>query len=423
MKNKIASDRATWVFIIACWIAYSFSYIGRLNFSASMADMTSNGIILKSQAGYVTTAFFICYGCGQFLSGWLGDKIVPRYLVFTGLMGAAACNIGMSFAPPLWLMIVLWAFNGLSQALLWAPLMKAVSDRVRKDMIQKTCTILATTMAGGTLMAYIISAYLISRFGWTAAFISGCIGPLSAALIWITVTTKIEKDADKNGIVEETAPVLEYDEENAVPHDEVPEKLGPLFIASGLLILCIPSGVQGILKDCMSTWVPTFITDMFDIGSVMSILTGTLLPVFGFFGPYFTNKIFMKFRDELSALFVTYAVSAVSLLALLLLGKYSLPVSIVALAITYAMSLGQNMIIVGNIPIYFSHVGKVSIVTGILEAASYMGTACLSFTTGSLVEKFGWNFIMIIWFALAVLASVMTILARRKWNKFRRNLF
>ena len=422
MKNKIANNRSLWIFIAACWVAYSFSYIGRLNFSASMADMTASGVILKSQAGIVSTCFFICYGCGQLLSGWLGDKVIPRYLVFAGLLGASVCNFGMSFAPPLWLMAVLWSFNGLSQALLWAPIMRAVSDRIPKEKIPTACTVLATTMAGGTLMAYILSAVLISLYGWTAAFISGTLGPLSAALIWIAVTTKIEKDTDKNGIAEEITIAAEEDEEE-VPHDEVPNDIFKLLAVSGLFILCFSSGVQGILKDCMSTWVPTFITDMFDLGSVISILTGTMLPIFGLFGPYFANKLFMKTRDELSSLFVLFAVSAAALAVLMLFGKYSLIISIIALAITYACSLGQNMFTVGSIPMYFSKVGKVSIITGIMEAASYLGTASLTFITGHLVENFGWTFVMVVWFALAVLAAVATIFAKRRWNKFRRNLF
>lgn len=422
MKKKIAKNRTTWLFIAACWVAYSFSYIGRLNFSASMADMTANGILLKSQAGSVTTGFFICYGCGQLLSGWLGDRVTPRYLVFGGLLGASLCNLGIFFAPPLWVMILLWSVNGISQALLWAPIMRAVSDRVASDKIQKACTVLATTMAGGTLMAYILSAVLISRFGWTAAFISGMLGPLTAAIFWIVTTTKIEKDADKNGITEEEL-LPEEDEDESVPHEEVPQNPLKLLAVSGLLILCIASGVQGILKDCMSTWVPTFITDVFQLESVVSILTGTLLPIVGFFGPYVANKIFMKTRDDLSTLFILFTIAAISLSTLLFFGRKSLIVAIIALSVTYATSLGQNMITVGQIPMYFSKIGKVSLITGIMEATSYMGTASLTFITGHLVESLGWTFMMIVWLSLAVIAAVATVFTRRKWNKFRRNLF
>lgn len=422
MKKKIQSGRITALFVAACWIAYSFSYIGRLNFSASMAEMAHSGVLLKSEAGAVTTGFFICYGLGQFLSGWLGDKVPPRYLVFTGLAISSAINLAVSFAPPVAVMTALWSANGLAQALLWAPICKIVSDRVSLSRRQKACTVLATTMAGGTLFAYILSALLISAKGWQASFICGAVCTLAAAIAWIVVTTKIEKDADKNGF-EETMPGMADDGGESVPHDEIPDNFIKLLLVSGLMTLAFASGVQGILKDCMSTWVPTFISDMFDMGSVVSILTGTLLPVFGLFGPYFANRLFMKTRDELAATFMLFIVSSGALSVLALFGRFSMVVSILALSVTYACSLGQNMFIVGTVPMYFHKVGKVSMITGTLNAVSCLSTALMSWITGALVDTAGWGIVMTLWLLLSASAAVAVIFAKRRWNKFRRNLF
>lgn len=422
MKKKIASNGLTVLFIAACWMAYSFSYIGRLNFSASMADMTSSGVLLKSQAGAVTTGFFICYGCGQFLSGMLGDRINPRYLVFAGLVCSSLINFGIAVGPPLWFMIVLWSLNGFAQSLLWAPICKIVSDRVSTARRQKACTALATTMAGGTLMAYILSALLINAFGWKAAFISGSSATLLAAVTWIIVTTKIEHDADKNGVEEDIVAVHEDDGEE-VPHEEIPTNLWQLLCVSGLTILALVGGVQGVLKDCMSTWVPTFIEDMFNMGSVISILTGAFLPIFGFFGPIFTNKLMMKTRDELSSLFILFLISSGCLAMLALFGRFSIAISIVALALTYACSLGQNMILIGTLPMYFSKLGKVSTITGTMNALCYVTTAAVSWIVGVLVDRTGWTIVMAGWFVLSALAAVGTLFAKRRWNKFRRNLF
>ena len=422
MKKKIASSGLTVLFIAACWMAYSFSYIGRLNFSASMADMTSSGVLLKSQAGAVTTGFFICYGCGQFLSGMLGDRINPRYLVFAGLVCSSLINFGIAMGPPLWFMIVLWSLNGFAQSLLWAPICKIVSDRVSSNRRQKACTALATTMAGGTLMAYILSALLINAFGWKAAFISGSGATLLAAVTWIIVTTKIEHDADKNGVEEDIVAVHEDDGEE-VPHEEIPTNLWQLLCVSGLTILALVGGVQGVLKDCMSTWVPTFIEDMFNMGSVISILTGAFLPIFGFFGPIFTNKLMMKTRDELSSLFILFLISSGCLAMLALFGRFSIAISIVALALTYACSLGQNMILIGTLPMYFSKLGKVSTITGTMNALCYVTTAAVSWIVGVLVDRTGWTIVMAGWFVLSALAAVGTLFAKRRWNKFRRNLF
>ena len=420
--KKIISGRTTALFVAVCWMAYSFSYIGRLNFSASMAEMTNSGVLLKSEAGAVTTGFFICYGLGQFLSGWLGDKVPPRYLVFTGLTCSSLINLAISFGPPVAVMTVLWSANGLSQALLWAPICRIVSDRVHTSRRQKACTALATTMAGGTLFAYILSALLISAKGWSASFICGSVCTLAAAVVWIIVTTKIEKDTEKNGEIEEM-PVRIDDSGEAVPHDEIPSNFIKLLLVSGLMTLAVASGVQGILKDCMSTWVPTFISDMFEMSPVVSILTGTLLPVFGLFGPYLANYIMARTRDELSSLFMLFVISSVALSLLALFGRFSIVVSIVALAVTYACSLGQNMFIVGTIPMYFHNVGKVSMITGTLNAVSYLSTAVLSWITGALVDTAGWGIVMTLWLILSCVAAVSVIFAKRRWNKFRRNLF
>ena len=420
--KKIISGRTTALFVAVCWMAYSFSYIGRLNFSASMAEMTNSGVLLKSEAGAVTTGFFICYGLGQFLSGWLGDKVPPRYLVFTGLTCSSLINFAISFGPPVALMTVLWSANGLSQALLWAPICRIVSDRVHTSRRQKACTALATTMAGGTLFAYVLSALLISAKGWSASFVCGSVCTLAAALVWIFVTTKIEKDTEKNGEIEEM-PVRIDDSGEAVPHDEIPSNFIKLLLVSGLMTLAVASGVQGILKDCMSTWVPTFISDMFEMSPVISILTGSLLPVFGLFGPYLANYIMARTRDELSSLFILFVISSVALALLALFGRFSIVVSIVALAATYACSLGQNMFIVGTIPMYSHNVGKVSMITGTLNAVSYLSTAVLSWITGALVDGAGWGIVMTLWLILSCVAAVSVIFAKRRWNKFRRNLF
>ena len=55
--KKIISGRTTALFVAVCWMAYSFSYIGRLNFSASMAEMTNSGVLLKSLVAHCTQLY------------------------------------------------------------------------------------------------------------------------------------------------------------------------------------------------------------------------------------------------------------------------------------------------------------------------------------------------------------------------------
>ena len=44
----------------------------------------------------IGTAFFFAYGAGQFVSGFLGDRLAPKKMVFTGLMVSGLCNLAMA---------------------------------------------------------------------------------------------------------------------------------------------------------------------------------------------------------------------------------------------------------------------------------------------------------------------------------------
>ncbi len=423
IKRKIAGKKETILFIALCWLTYSCSYIGRLNLSASMSDMVADGVFLKSQAGAVTTGYFLCYGSGQFLSGWLGDRFRPRFLIFIGLLLSAVCNFCISLEPPLWLLATLWSLNGLSLSLLWAPLVKLVSDRVSVKRRGKACTALATTMAAGTLISYLLCAALIETLGWNASFYIPAAIAAAVAFFWIFLITKIERNADQTGIDEIPSCREAADGEEEVPHDKVPTKLFPLLAVSGLLTMTVVAGVLSILKDCVTTWTPTFLIDTYHLGSVTSILFGTLMPIFGLLGPYMANRIMHRVNDEFSSIFWLFVVSSGALVLLVLLGKYSLGIAVICLALTYACSLGQNMLLIGTIPMYFLNVGRVAGVTGILNASAYFSTAMMSLLTGILVEHLGWEFTMTVWAALSVIASVLCVVSRRKWKKFRRNLF
>jgi len=423
IKKKIAGEKETILFIMLCWLTYSCSYIGRLNLSASMSEMVADGIFLKSQAGAVTTGYFLCYGGGQFLSGWLGDKFRPRFLIFIGLLLSAVCNYCISLEPPLWLLATLWSLNGLSLSLLWAPLIRLVSDRVAAERRRKACTALATTMAAGTLMSYLLCAALIEEFGWHASFYVPAVIAAVIAFLWIILTTRIEKDADKTGIDELPSCREAADPEEDVPHDEVPSKLFPLLAVSGLLTMTVVAGVLSILKDCVSTWTPTFLIDAYQLDSVTSILFGTLMPVFGLLGPYMANWIMHKVNDEFSSMFWLFIISSGALALLVLAGRYSLGIAVFCLALTYACSLGQNMLLIGTVPMYFLNVGRVAGVTGVLNASAYFSAAMMSLLTGILVEHLGWTFTITVWMVLSIVASLFCIISRRKWKKFRRNLF
>ena len=69
--------------------AYIAGLFGRMSYAAVMADLIAQEGLGKSQAGLIGTMFFVVYGVCQLLSGFLGDRISPKKLIFTGIIGSA----------------------------------------------------------------------------------------------------------------------------------------------------------------------------------------------------------------------------------------------------------------------------------------------------------------------------------------------
>ena len=92
-----------------------------------MSDMIENGGFPKAELGLVPAAFFCSYGFGQFFSGLLGDRVSPKLLVFTGVLGSSLLNLAFPFCSSVPLMAAIWFVNGLAQSLVWAPMARLIA--------------------------------------------------------------------------------------------------------------------------------------------------------------------------------------------------------------------------------------------------------------------------------------------------------
>ena len=64
-------DKKFIIFLLClCFLVYLSTYLGRLNYSASITAILHEGDFTKSQTGVIGTAFFLAYGIGQFISGF-----------------------------------------------------------------------------------------------------------------------------------------------------------------------------------------------------------------------------------------------------------------------------------------------------------------------------------------------------------------
>lgn len=415
---KLSRTQDSLCFFWICWLTYFCTYLGRLNFSASMAEIISAEGFSKSALGMVGSGLFFAYGIGQLASGILGDILNPKRLIFLGITLSSLMNIGMGLADSPGMMVALWSVNGFAQAMVWSPMVRIISDRMTHAQCVKTCVNMATTTPAGTLCAFLLCAVIIPLSNWRMVFFITGGFMLVISLLWLMGMTRLERLLERYGIVEEN-PVMPV---SAPERGKGGVPFGKIFLASGLALICAAALLHGILKDGVMTWTPTYLTEMFQIDAVFSIAVTMIVPIVNLAGVYLANFFNRRFfHSEITTAAFFFILTVVSLLVLNFWGNCSMVLSLILLSITSSAMLAINTMVVNLVPLRYQRLGKVSTITGILNSLTYVGAAVSIYGIGVVSEQFGWVVTQYVWLAIALLGLLACIFVRRPWYRFCHN--
>lgn len=403
-----------------CWFAYSMSYIGRLNFSACMAEIMATEGITKAYAGSVGTGFLACYGVGQLVNGLLGDRVSPKIMVGIGLFGAGCSNVLMGLnSAPAW-MIVIWCLNGWFQSMLWSPVIRCFSRWLPKDRQQKAGVRLASTIPAGTIASYVLSSAILSVAGWRPVFLAGGALLVFASAVWFSGISGI---ADYIARMEAAASA---DARAATGAGETPagkpRGLLGLIARTGLVFAVAGIFFNGILKDGVTLWVPAFITESFGVAPSIAAALSVLMPVVSLTGAYAAVWLNKKINNEMATGGVLFLVSAASFVLLYLFGDIHVVFAAVLFAVSLSSMLGVNSMLLTFIPLRFGSLGKSASVTGFLNACSYFASALSSVSIGLIAGSKGWNATVLSWLAVAIAGAAAGFAGKRFWGRGRRRI-
>ncbi|MBQ7595444.1 MAG: MFS transporter [Clostridia bacterium] len=387
--------------IALCSVAYFVSYLTRVNYAAVIAAIISAGDVTKTVAGAVTTVGFITYGVGQLISGWLGDKINPKNLMFAGFITTGLMNLMIPFSKAGIMMCLVWGVNGFAQSLMWPPMVKIMKIALTADGYNKGCVSVSWGSTIATIMIYLVSPFIISVSNWRGVFfVNGSVAVMMSA-VWIYLLTKIEK---QTGLY---YPLMKGRQERQ-KHS---------FAMDGVLLVFVMLAIflQGSLRDGITTWIPTYIYEVFKLNSEKSILTGVIVPVFSLASIQLTSIMFNKMGKKpfkcTALLFITAVVSAGSLAVF---SSISIIVTVILSALIVACMHGINLILVCMLPAIYADEKNMSTLSGTLNFTTYVGSAASTYGFAVLSDSAGWNGTVIMWTAIAALGAVMCVLSAVK---------
>lgn len=400
---------------ILCWIVYASTYICRLNYSAVMPELEKLDVFPESQIAAISSAFFVCYGLGQIVSGMLGDRLSPRLLIFAGLAVSALSNMAIFFINSFVPFIILWAVNGAVQSLVWTPILRTAGDYFSPYERERFGIHIASTVPLGTLASYGVSLVTLLLLPWKYVFLVCGAVSLASSVYWLAGTGSIMTRKAK---VPENAAVIPGKER--VPSGISLKKLFGLMASSGIFILAISIIIQGTLKDSVTQWIPTFFSQRFTAGTGTSLAMTMILPIINVTGAYFARFVNRYLKNELKTSMVFFAVAAVFLAALNFFGG-NMILSLISMAGVTNCMFAINVMIITMVPLRFSSYGCVSTVGGILNAVAYIGCGALNMAAGSILQNgSSRSSLFAMWLILALTAVIATGAACVPWNRFLR---
>lgn len=384
------------VLMFAC--TYMVSYLTRINYGTIISAMVTQTGFAKDSLSMALTGSFITYGAGQIVSGVLGDKFSPKRLLSLGLTVSVLMNILLPVCGNPWLMCGVWCVNGFAQSFMWPPMVKLMSGILSPEDYQKATVRVSWGSSVGTILLYLCSPMILRVLSWKWVFWICAICGVMMLLFW----QKAAPDA-----------VL------AVKVKQKPAEQKNSGIFSPLMLAIMAAiALQGMLRDGVTTWMPSYISETYQLSNGVSILSGVLLPLFSIASFQIASRMYGgKMRSPVSCAAIIFAVGALSALGLFVINGTSAVGSVLLSALLTGCMHGVNLMLICMVPPFFGKCGNVSTVSGVLNSCTYIGSAISTYGIAVLSERIGWRSTVLIWFLIALGGTVLCLINIPAWKK------
>ena len=414
-KNK---DSARLISALFC-LLYFTSYMTRKSFGAIKLGIPDS-LLTDVQIGYIGSALFFTYGAGQVISGLLGDRIDPRKLIFCGLGATTLCNAAFPFVTSVPALIVLWGINGFAQALFWPPIVKLLTIYLKGDSY--TRSVMSVSMAAQiALLAVFGSASLfVSLEAWRGMFALSCGLALLTGVVLIVGFRILERRHPglvRDALDGKTAKVVAE-----APQAEPVQKSASLWriiLSSGLLFVFVMTASVGFLRDGIEEWMSTYLYDTFSLRADTSTLTNILMPIFGLVCVRFAATLHLRIiKDEIREVTILISTCAAATLALALCHALHPAFSLAMIVLAVGCIHAANTSLTCYLPARFVKSGKVSTVSGLVNAFTYVGSTLATSAVPALAEATSWQVTIFSWCAVGMICLAACGLIARTWRRF-----
>ena len=401
--------------IALCSLVYFVSYFSRKDFAAVMAGMISEGAIGRANAGLVGTMLFAFYGVGQLVSGYLGDKIKPKYLIIIGLSATAVCNALMPIVPE-GVMIAIWGVNGLAQAMLWPPIVKILSTYLDHKTFVTANLVVTSAAHVATVLLYVFVPICLTFMAWqtvffTASILAACSMIAFALLLGLVLPAESEMTSEENNKDNTKAKAISHNDENIL----VVLKRSGVVTVFACIVVC------GFLRDGIESWLPTLYSEAFNRDVSESTLLSIILPIFSIISISVVTALHKRktFNNEVMGAAILFGGALVCAIPLAFFVQLESRVfgviSLLLTALICAAMHGVNFLLISCLPGRFARIGRSATVSGVCNSCVYIGAAISTYGIALISGLMGWSLTIATWCVILVVGIAFAFLSFKRY--------
>ena len=400
-KKPLLGKPLAWVLALV----YFSSYMTRINFAAVIQEIITDTGYAKSQLSVILVALSVTYGVGQIVNGVIGDHVKPQNLILCGLASATVINILFPFCVgSVTLMTVMWALNGFAQAMMWPPIVKILVSTANEEEYAYAVVRVSWGSSFGTVLMYLTAPLIIGLVGWQGVFVTSSVIGAAAVVIWGIMGRRIPVEkASALPALGEKKPKMQFPKKAVFPI---------VLIVCGIIF-------QGMLRDGVTNWMPTYLAEVFDFGNQTSIFITVSLAVFSILTFGVADGLYRRFfKNEITCGGVIFAVAVLSAVVMALFFGAGAWLAVLMMAMITGCMHGVNLMLITHVPKRFKKYGNISTISGALNACTYIGAAIATYGVAKLSEVVGWRNTVGVWAIIGVLGTACCFAAVRMWKKF-----
>lgn len=378
-------------------LGYSLFYFLRSNLPMAAKSICDEFHFTNKQWGLVVSAATIVYALSKFLSGIVGDRANPRFLLGLGLLASAVVSCVFGMGHGLAFFVGAWALNNLFQGMGAPPCVRLLTYWYSPREIGRAWGVWnASHQIGGALIA-LWAGWLVAHYGWRSAFWAPAVVAFAGGL-WVLY--RLTDSPEALGL-----PAVEVFQGEAKPEPKPRLPFRDIFRTHILTnkwvwIVSVANFFVYVVRIGVLSWTPKYLVEAkgFTLQEASySVFCFELTGIFGAYGAgWLSDRVCRGRRGPVSVVFL--ALLAVFLFALFLVPNRGVVTMTLLFCVLGFLIYGPQML-VGVAAADFATKEAASSAVGLTGLFGYVGASVCGVTTGLLVDGFGWN--AALWFYLA----------------------